>query len=114
MGQKRITFFLARYSSQQVLEETKDDDKGEMKIPDNCFFFIEELAELPVKTAIKNSAVKSFMIENLKEHFPDLASVHEDQIRLREKIGQDKLTSVLHECRDFSRYQIYDGKEIAI
>ena len=24
------------------------------------------------------------------------------------------MTSVLHECRDFSRYQIYDGKEIAI
>ena len=85
-----------------------------MRVPDNCFFLLEELAEIPVKTAIKNSAVKQFMIENLKDHFPELASVSEEQIRLRDKTGDDKLTSVLHENRDFSRYSIYDGKEIAI
>ena len=36
------------------------------------------------------------------------------QIRLREKTGEDKLTSVLHDHRELSRYQIFDGKEIAI
>lgn len=121
MGQKRITFFLARYSSQTELEKTKEvqgaeaiDTSGVVKVPDNCFFFLEELAEIPVKTALKNNMMKSFVIENLKDHFPDLVSVPEEQIRLREKTGEDKLSTVLHECKDFGRYQIYDGKEIAI
>lgn len=85
IGQKRVTFFLARYSNQKMLEESNKDqeeskgDEGKPTVvPDNCFFFVEELAEIPVKTAIKNSAVKSFVIENLKEHFPDLVSVPEE------------------------------------
>ena len=33
---------------------------------------------------------------------------------MREKSGNDKLLSVLHDEREFGRYQIYDGKEIAV
>ena len=36
------------------------------------------------------------------------------RIRLREKTGEDKLTQVYHEQREFNRYQIFDGKEVAI
>ena len=36
------------------------------------------------------------------------------RIRLREKTGEDKLTQVYHEQREFNRYSIFDGKEVAI
>jgi hypothetical protein len=36
------------------------------------------------------------------------------KIRLREKSGEDKLTTVYHGNRELNRYQIYDGKEVAI
>lgn len=47
---------------------------------------------------------------------PDLGlnSNDEDKIMLRDKSGEDKLTQVYHNDRDLIRYQIYDGKEIAI
>ena len=44
----------------------------------------------------------------------DLLSLDARQIRFREKTGEDKLTSVLHDQRELSRYQMFDGKEIAL
>ena len=44
----------------------------------------------------------------------NLQALQPSQIRLREKTGEDKLTSVLHDQRELSRYQMFDGKEIAV
>ena len=37
-----------------------------------------------------------------------------DQIRLREKSGEDKLVQVFHDDSIMEKYSMYDGKEIAI
>ena len=33
---------------------------------------------------------------------------------MREKSGEDKLTQVYHSERDFQRYSIFDGREVAV
>ena len=71
---------------------------------------------MPCKTASKVSVIKEEMISHLSPLYPhlNLDQLDKNQIRLREKTGEDKLTTVLHEQRELTRYQIYDGKEIAL
>ena len=68
-------------------------------MPDNSFFAFEELAEIPCKTASKVSLIKQQVITHLSPLFPQLGldRLDPNQIRLREKTGEDKLTSVLQE-----------------
>ena len=55
-------------------------------------------------------------MKRIDEAFPELGLGKIDlaRIRLREKSGEDKLTTVYHGNRELNRYQIYDGKEVAI
>jgi len=69
--------------------------------------------ELPVKTSIKTSEVKEELHALLGAQYPQLGS-EASKLRLREKSGDDKLTTVYHDCRELSRYHMYDGKEVAI
>lgn len=114
LGQKRINFYLAK-NAQAFFQETNPED-GLVSVPDNCFFSFEELAQLPCKTATKVLVIKQQVIDFLAVKFPKLGleKLDPSRIRLREKTGEDKLTSVLHESRELSRYQIYEGKEIAL
>lgn len=56
------------------------------------------------------------MIEAIHAKFPEigLGEIDPARVRLREKTGEDKLTQVYHESREFNRYSIFDGKEVAI
>ena len=125
LGQKRIQFLLAKSShiflQEITVKNPEDSGSGQqnaeaLRVPDNCFFSFEQLAEIPCKTACKVSLIKNQVISHLTPLFPhlNLGQLDPDQIRLREKTGEDKLTTVLHESRELTRYQIYDGKEIAL
>ena len=87
-----------------------------LRVPDNCFFSFEQLAEIRCKTSSKVLVIKDQVISQLTPLFPhlNLDQLNPNQIRLREKTGEDKLTTVLHDSRELTRYQIYDGKEIAL
>ena len=52
----------------------------------------------------------------IDEAFPalGLGKLEPGRIRLREKSGEDKLTTVYHNSRELNRYAVYDGKEVAI
>lgn len=60
--------------------------------------------------------IKGQIIKRIDEAFPNLGLglLNPRQIRLREKSGEDKLTQVYHASREMNRYQVYDGKEVAI
>lgn len=104
VGQKRVVLFLARPS--QALLSNVNPEAEPAIIPDNSFFSFEELMEIPVKTAIKTAAVKQRVVEAVSAKFPELglATIDQRRIRLREKIGEDKLTQVYHEQRELGRY----------
>lgn len=72
--------------------------------------------EIPVKTAQKVGALKPMIVKRIDEAFPELglSKVELVRIRLREKSGEDKLTTVYHNNRELNRYSVYDGKEVAI
>ena len=58
-------------SSQAMLQETANpEDGGLVRVPDNCFFSFEELAEIPCKTASKVSAIKQQLINHLTPIYP--------------------------------------------
>ena len=60
--------------------------------------------------------IKGQIIKRIDEAFPNLGLglLNPRQIRLRDKSGEDKLTQVYHDSREMNRYQVYDGKEVAI
>ena len=114
VGQKRVNFFLVKPS--QAFFAEANPENGLEAMPDNCFFTFQELMEIPVKTAVKTGVVKQRVIEAISGTFPELGLGDMDpaRIRLRDKTGEDKLTQVYHDQREFNRYQIFDGKEVAI
>lgn len=92
------------------------NDVAPVALPDHCFFRFEELLEIPVKTAQKIGVLKPQIVKRIDEAYPalGLGKIDMSKIRLREKSGEDKLTTVYHGNRELNRYQIYDGKEVAI
>ena len=60
--------------------------------------------------------IKEQVIPQLAAQFPSLGleNIDLNRIRLREKAGENKLTSVLHEKKELARYSMFDGKELAI
>lgn len=59
---------------------------------------------------------KKKIVAHLDPLFPELGLGMLDlsQIRFIEKLGEDKLTSVLHDLHPLGRYLAYDGQEIGI
>ena len=54
-----------------MLQETANpEDGGLVRVPDNCFFSFEELAEIPCKTASKVSVIKQQLINHLTPIYP--------------------------------------------
>lgn len=60
--------------------------------------------------------VKEKVVNKVHEQFPALGlkDVPLEQVRLREKVGDDKLTQVYHDQRELAKYSVFDGKEVAI
>ena len=117
VGQKRLKFFFADYAGTSNLGgQTQQTDTTPVALPDHCFFTFTELMEIPVKTAQKVNLLKSQVIKLVDEAYPHLGlgKIDTKGIRFREKSGEDKLTTVYHGQRELNRYQVYDGKEIAI
>lgn len=71
---------------------------------------------MPVRTNVKTLEAKKQILDFICGLCTDLGLSNGDvgKIILRDKSGEDKLTYVYHNDRELSRYQIYDGKEIAI
>ena len=92
VGQKRVVLFLAK-PSHALLSNVNPEAEPDV-MPDNSFFSFQELMEIPVKTAVKTSAVKQRVIEAVSAKFPELglAGLDPQRVRLREKTGEDKLT----------------------
>jgi len=64
-----------------------------------------------MKTSIKTLEVKKELLNLLQN---PLLPTDPTRIRLRERSGDDKLTTVYHDNRELSRYNMYNEKEIAI
>jgi len=54
------------------LSETANPEDGTVRVPDNCFFSFEELAQIPCKTSSKVSAIKAQLVAHLTPLFPHL------------------------------------------
>lgn len=61
---------------------------------------------MPIKTAVKTKNAKDEILTKLLEIIPDLFIdiQNGDQLMLREKSGEDKLTQVLCQDRELGRY----------
>lgn len=96
-GQKLINFFLARSSQTLALGDAANPE--EVRIPDNCYFVFEELTSFPCDTGLFISQLKQEIVNKIGPLFPELGLEKLDlgQIRLREKVGDDKLTKVMHD-----------------
>ena len=109
IGQKRLKIF--------VSENFKPSIQNDVIVKDYLYFNLIELAEIPISTTQTVADAKCQIVEKLGTiRIDDLEITLEnlENVILREKQGDDKLTQVLNEDRLLHSYQVYDGKELAL